>query len=79
MARGGSTGLAIKSVSSTPSAKVSAVRRYGSWEPIPFAILRTICPPLLTTAEYYAALQQPENAETFIASVRHTMEQGLLG
>jgi TnpA family transposase len=27
--------------------------------------------------QYYAALQQPENAETFIASVRHTMEQGL--
>jgi len=36
--------------------------------PADFAIRRS---------QYYAALQQPENAETFIASVRHTMEQGL--
>src|SRR5215475_15363505 len=27
--------------------------------------------------QYYAALQQPEDAETFIAGVRHTMEQWL--
>ena len=55
---------------STPCAKACAVKRYGWWERIGFGI-PMICPPILTQrTTYYAALQQPESAEDFIAGVR---------